>query len=213
MNCALCKSGIEDIKTDQQGKKYLHCSNCGLIQLDKQLHLTQKAEKQRYMLHENSSDNVGYLGYLNNIITNSITPFLKPGNRLLDFGCGPEKTWAKLLKGKGYYVSTYDPFFDNNNNWQDKNFDAVTAIEVFEHLQAPAKELDLLNSCLNTGSLLVIRTMLHNSNWDSFLNWWYKDDQTHVTFYSETTINYICNRWNYELIQIKDQCEIVLRKK
>ena len=213
MNCNLCNSRIENIKTDRKEKKYLLCSNCGLIQLDKQLHLTTAAEKQRYMLHENSSDNTGYLRYLNNIITNSITPFLKPGNRLLDFGCGPEKTWAKILKEKSYNVSTYDPYFDNNSDWLNRNFDAVTAIEVFEHLSSPAKELVLLSSCLKAGSLLVIRTMLHNNNWDNFQKWWYKEDPTHISFYSETTINYICRTWKYELLQIKDQCEIVLKKK
>ena len=213
MHCSLCNSSIKEYKTDNHGKKYHICTNCELIILDKEHYLSSIAEKDRYQLHENSNENKGYLNYLNNIITKSITPFLKSGNRLLDFGCGPEKTWAELLKSKGYYVSTYDPFFDNNNDWLNKKFDAITAIEVFEHLLAPAKELDILSSRLNSGSLLVIRTMLHNNNWDTFLKWWYKDDPTHITFYSETTINYICNRWNYELIQIKDQCEIVLRKK
>jgi len=213
MNCNLCNSKIENIKTDIKGKKYLLCSNCDLIQLEKQLHLTMVAEKQRYKLHENSSDNIGYLNYLNNIITNSITPFLKHGDRLFYFFCGPEKTWKKLLKDKGYYVTTYDPFFDNNSDWLNKNFNAVTAIEVFEHLSNPAKELDLLSSLLSTGSLLVIRTMLHNNNWDIFQNWWYKEDPTHLSFYSETTINYICRTWKYKILQIKDQCEIVLKKK
>ena len=101
----------------------------------------------------------------------------------------------------------------HNNAWLDKKFDAVTAIEVFEHLEDPAKELEIVSSCLNKGSFLIIRTMLHNSNWNNFQEWWYREDQTHISFYSEITINYICRTWKYELLQIKDQCEIVLRKK
>ncbi len=213
MNCSLCNKDIKDIKTDTQGKIYNLCTNCGLIQLDKGFLLSSEAEKQRYILHENSIDNKGYLGYLNNIITNSISPFLKPGNMILDFGCGPEKTWPDMLKALGYQVSTYDPFFDTNTDWLYKKFDAVTAIEVFEHLWSPAKELKVLNSNLAEGSYLVIRTMLHNNNWDYFQKWWYIGDPTHVSFYSSTTIDFICRTWNYDLIQIKDQCEIVLRKK
>jgi len=212
MNCSLCNYKIKDYKTDNHGNKYYICNNCELIILDKEFYLSTEAEKERYLLHENSTDNKGYLSYLNNIITNSITPFLKPGNRILDFGCGPEKTWSELLKNNGYDVSTYDPHFDNNSEWLNLTFDAITAIEVFEHMSSPAKELEVINSCLNKGSFLILRTMLHNKNWNHFLKWWYKDDPTHITFYSETTINYICNRWNYELLQIKDQCEIVLRK-
>jgi len=212
MKCSLCNSDIKDKITDKQGKIYHICHNCELIQLGKEFHLSHKEERERYELHENSPENKGYTNYLNNIISNSVTPFLKPGDRLFDFGCGPGKTWEELLKDKGYYVSTYDPFFDNNSDWLNKYFDAVTAIEVFEHLLAPAKELDLLSSLLSTGSLLVIRTMLHNNNWDNFQKWWYKDDPTHVSFYSTESINYICKKWNYELIQIKNLCEIVLKK-
>ncbi len=213
MNCNLCHNDIKDKITDNLGKIYHICSNCGLIQLDKGFHLSIEAEKQRYMLHENSNENKGYITYLNNIITNSITPFLKPGNRLFDFGCGPEKTWAGILKEKGYNISTYDPYFDNNREWSDKYFDAITAIEVFEHLLSPAVEIEFLSSHITTGSFLIIRTMLHNNNRESFLKWWYREDPTHVSFYSETAIMYICRTWNYELIQIKNQCEIVLKKK
>ncbi|MCF6334386.1 MAG: class I SAM-dependent methyltransferase [Spirochaetales bacterium] len=213
MKCSLCNSDIKDRKSDNKGKIYHICHNCKLIQLDREFYLSREEEKQRYRLHENSAENKGYLKYLNSIITNSISPFLKPENRLFDFGCGPEKTWAGLLKGKGYNVSSYDPFFDNNSEWINKIFDAITAIEVFEHLLSPAAELEILSLCLKRGSFLIIRTMLHNNNWESFLKWWYREDPTHVSFYSETAIMYICRRWNYELVQIKNHCEIVLRKK
>lgn len=213
MKCNLCSSDIKNQKTDKQGKIYHICHNCKLIQLDKKFHLSRKAEKQRYQLHENSTANKGYLTYLNKIIANSISPFLKTGSSLFDFGCGPEKTWTDILKEKGYNISTYDPFFNNNNEWKYKNFDAVTAIEVFEHLLSPAEELNDLSLCLDTGSYLIIRTMLHNNSWENFLQWWYREDPTHISFYSETAIEFICRTWNYELVQIKEQCEIVLKKK
>jgi len=212
MNCSLCNSSNNNYKIDNHGKKYHICNNCELIMLDKEFYLTKEEEKQRYQLHENSTENKGYLNYLNNIITNSITPFLKPGNRLLDFGCGPEKTWAEILKKKRYDVSTYDPYFDNNSEWLNTKFDAITAIEVFEHLISPEKELNSLSKCLNRGNYLIIRTMLHSNDWDNFKKWWYKDDPTHISFYSRVSIDYICKTWNYELIQVKNRCEIVLKK-
>lgn len=213
MKCSLCNSDIKDKMTDKQGKIYYICHNCELIQLDKEFHLSNKKEKERYELHENTPENKGYTNYLNNIISNSVSPFLKPGDRVLDFGCGPEKTWAGLLSEKGYNVSTFDPYYDNNKEWIINSFDGITAIEVFEHIISPAQELGKLSNCLKTGNYLIIRTMLHNNNRDTFKKWWYKDDPTHVSFYSTVSINYICRKWNYELIQIKDNCEIVLRKK
>ena len=212
MKCSLCNSDINDRKTDKQGKIYHICHNCKLIQLDKKFYLSIEAEKQRYQLHENSADNKGYLNYLNSIITNSITPFLKPGKSLFDFGCGPEKTWVDILKGKGYKTSSFDPFFDQNSEWKHSKYDAITSIEVFEHLMFPGKELNNISRCQETGSFLIIRTMLHNDNWEDFTNWWYKDDPTHVAFYSTASFNYICRTWNYNLIQIINNCEIVLQK-
>ena len=217
MNCRLCNSIINETPLDDQwedrfGKKYFICRNCSLIQLEKKQILSHIAEKNRYMLHENSVSNKGYITHLNNIIEISVKPFLNKGNRILDFGCGPEKTLADLLANLGYTVTTFDPYFDTGKKWRTKNYDAITAIEVFEHLTYPALELNTLNKCLSPGAYLIIRSMLHNKCWIDFSKWWYKDDPTHITFYSKDTINYICKRWNYELIQIKDQCEIVLKK-
>lgn len=213
MNCSLCNSEITDYRMDNHGKKYLLCSNCDLIQLDKELYLSEKEEKNRYLLHENSKENKGYLKYLNKIVEGSIIPFIKPGKRLLDFGCGPEKTMAGILEEKRYNISTYDPYFDNNTEWTSNNYDAITAIEVFEHLKEPFSEINRITKCLEPGSFLIIRTMLHNNSWDNFNKWWYKEDSTHISFFSYKTINFICKKWDYNLIQIKDQCEIVLRKK
>ena len=165
------------------------------------------------MLHENSISNKGYITYLNKIIKNTVNPFLNQGSRILDFGCGSEQTWADLLIDEGYTVTSFDPYFDSGKEWMSQNFDAITAIEVFEHLSSPSLELNTLTKCLSPGGYLIIRSMLHNNSWIDFSNWWYKDDPTHISFYSKDTINYICKEWKYELVQIKDQCEIVLKKK
>ncbi len=212
MKCRLCNSELKDQKSDSQGRKYQICSSCELIQLDKSLWLSDEEEKNRYLLHENSTDNEGYIRYLNNIIQNSFSPYLKPGSRILDFGCGPEKTWVGLLEEKGYQVSTYDPYFDDQLDWMEENFDAISAIEVFEHIASPSESLNTLCSCLNPENFLIIRTMLHDSKWNNFSKWWYREDPTHISFYSKATIDFICLKWNLKLIQIIENCEIVLKK-
>ncbi len=217
MNCSLCNSIIHETNLENQwkdkiGKKYFICNNCSLIQLDKKQLLSNLEEKARYMLHENSVGNKGYISYLNEIIGNSVKPFLNRGKKILDFGCGPEKTLADLLSKEGYILTTFDPYFDTGKEWISQEFDAITAIEVFEHLTYPSRELTTLSKCLSPGGYLIIRSMLHNKSWINFSKWWYKDDPTHVSFYSMVSINYICKTWNYKLIQVKNQCEIVLKK-
>ena len=211
--CRLWANSKTEKWADSQGKIYYYCSKCGIIQLDQTHILSPSEEQERYLRHNNTPENKGYIAYLTNFINTAIAPYIETGSKILDFGSGPIPVLSDLLTSRGFPTQSYDPFFKDNTNWENELFDAIAAVEVFEHLENPAKELKTLSSCLSKGSYLIIRTMLHNNNWISFQNWWYREDKTHISFYSETTINYICRTWKYDLIQINDQCEIVLRKK
>ncbi len=50
---------------------------------------------------------------------------------------------------------------------------------------------------------------------ESFKNWWYKDDPTHISFFSFLTFDYICNNRGRNLavkaISSTDNC-VVLQK-
>ena len=62
----------------------------------------------------------------------------------------------------------------------------MTASEVVEHLRAPGPELARLWSLLVAGGILGVMTKLV-SNRESFASWHYKNDPTHICFFSRPT--------------------------
>ena len=54
--------------------------------------------------------------------------------------------------------------------------------------------------------------MLHTEKKDAFSCWWYREDVTHVSFFSERTIKTLAVQYSLSIISIKNSCEIVLKK-
>ncbi len=211
--CRFCANPKTEQWTDNKGKTYYYCSKCGITQLDPGHFLSYTEEKKRYLRHNNTPGNKGYITYLTNFMNKAVIPYVKPGGEILDFGSGPVPVLSSLLTARGFPTQSYDPFFSDSPIWENRLFDAIVAIEVFEHLHYPEKVISKLQKCLKKERNLILRTVLHNENHQSFMNWWYKDDSTHTSFYSKKTIEYICLKWNFTLIQIERNCEIILRKK
>ena len=211
--CRLCTNQETEQWADNKGKTYHYCCKCGIIQLDPTHFLSHAEEQERYLRHNNTPKNSGYITYLNNFIESAVIPSVKHGGEILDFGSGPVPVLSDLLTARGFPTVSFDPFFTANIDWTNKSFDSIVAVEVFEHLHHPEKEIPRIRKSLKTGGYLIIRTLLHDEDHTSFMNWWYREDRTHVTFYSGKTIEYICSRWDFVLEQIEDNCEIILRKK
>lgn len=211
MGCKICReknTKIWNIKS----KKYSYCPQCGFIQISREYFPERLVEKKRYTSHNNTPSNRGYLSYLKNILTSSFYPFVPAGNTVLDFGSGPQPVLAGLLQKAGYNVDFYDPFFAPSQDWKTRKYDAVTAIEVFEHLQDPVSEITTLLKVLKANGHLIIRTMLHNEEENFFSSWWYKEDITHISFYAEKTIRVMVKPFGLTVASIKNNSEIVIKK-
>ena len=66
------------------------------------------------------------------------------------------------------------------------SYDFICATEVVEHLHHPGAELAHLWSLLRPGGWLGIMTKLVRDR-SAFKQWHYKNDPTHVCFFSEET--------------------------
>ena len=211
--CRLCANPETEQWIDNKGKTYHYCSICGIIQLDPTHFLSSAEEQERYLRHNNTPENRGYITYLTNFIDTAVIPYVKPEGEILDFGSGPVPVLSDILTSRGFSTQSYDPFFNDITDWETGSFNAIVAVEVFEHLHHPAKVFPRIQKALKPEGNLILRTLLHEENYKSFMKWWYREDKTHVTFYSEKTIKYICRRWDFVLIQIEGNCEIILRKR
>lgn len=160
--------------------------------------LSEVEEKQEYDQHINSPSDQGYRGFLNRIYTpiKSCVP-LKNAHGL-DFGCGPGPTLSVMFEEQGAKVSLYDKFYYADETVLARQYDFVTATEVWEHLASPNEVLACLWRCVKPGGVLGVMTKLALDA-ESFAGWHYKNDQTHIIFFSITTLKYLEKQWGARL--------------
>lgn len=184
-HCPLCKGGaLSDYFVDRR-RPYLHCATCSLVFVPPAHYLDREAERAEYDLHQNTICDPGYRAFLSRLLQPLIRR-LEPGARGLDFGCGPGPALAHMLRESGFEVSLYDSFYAPERSVLDTAYDFICATEVVEHLHQPGRELAVLWSLLQPGGWLGIMTKLVRDQ-ASFASWHYKNDPTHVCFFSEQT--------------------------
>lgn len=209
MNCPLCNSEENQKYYTDVNRDYLKCNNCNLVFVPFSFYLSESDEKKRYNLHINTVDNLGYVSFLNKLII-PILKKLKAKDCGLDFGSGPNPVLSLLLKNKGYLMDTYDIFFNKDNSVFLKKYDFITATEVIEHLYNPLFEIERLWKLLNVNNYLALMTTLLFDNQD-FSKWYYKNDLSHVCFYSLDTFYWIADYLKAEL-EIIDDNVLFLKK-
>ncbi len=208
--CPLCNSGGGREWRDEHGVPYYFCPSCDLIHLHPEYRPSLDSERRRYLEHNNSPDEPGYVAYLTGFAEHTIFPYLPAGTRILDFGSGPAPVLSTILNRRGYRAQPYDPFFAPDGDLSPGSYDGVAAVEVAEHLFKPAEEFDRMRSLLRPGGFLFLRTELHDGSPEFFSSWWYRRDRTHIVFYSRKTISYIAATLRLRLAACTRGREIVL---
>lgn len=112
----------------------------------------------------------------------------------LDYGCGPGPTLSVMLEEAGMEMRLYDPYFAPDISVLDCLYDFVTCTEVAEHFCQPARDWNRLVRLLRHGSLLGVMTRLVDAG-SPFDEWYYKNDPTHVSFYSSNTFGWLAARY------------------
>ncbi len=191
--CPLCREdqSREFFQDDQ--RDFFRCPICSLVFVPPRFHLSPSEEKYRYDLHENSPDDPNYRRFLSRLFT-PLSQLLSPGDAGLDFGAGPGPTLSVMFQENGFPMRIYDYFYANDPAVFQQQYDFITATEVLEHLHHPDKELKRLWDCLKPGGYFGIMTKLV-LNQAAFSTWHYKNDLTHVSFFSRATFNWIAAQW------------------
>ncbi|MGB0910247.1 MAG: class I SAM-dependent methyltransferase [Nitrospirales bacterium] len=208
--CPLCcATAINKTYHKDTRRRFYACEICQLVFVPPGDFLSPEAEKTAYDHHQNSPEDQAYRRFLNRLFS-PMQKVLQPESLGLDFGSGPGPTLSVMFEEVGHTVAIYDCFYANDHSVLQQSYDFITASEVVEHLHHPRKELDDLWNILRPGGVFGIMTKRVYGH-KAFMTWHYKNDLTHVCFYSVATFEWLANRWKAELtVSEKD---VVLFKK
>ncbi|WP_373520733.1 class I SAM-dependent methyltransferase [Aquiflexum sp.] len=196
MNCTLCDSKL----TMRVGQKYFVCSTCDARLMDSKFRLSKKTEKKHYETHNNDVNDRRYQKFTSPI-SNYVLENFNTESVGLDFGSGTGPVISKVLQDSGYLINQYDPFFAPDPNALQIQYDFVISCEVIEHFYTPCKEFEVLKKLLKPNGKLICMTLLYKEDLD-FENWYYKNDPTHVFFYSEKTVDFITDKFNFKSSEV-----------
>lgn len=115
-----------------------------------------------------------------------------------------------MLEEAGHQVAVYDPFYAPDASVFADTYAFITASEVVEHLHEPRQELERLWRCLEPNGWLGIMTKRVRDK-AAFAQWHYKNDPTHVCFFSEGTFQWLAQHWQADLMVIGN--DVVLFQK
>lgn len=200
--CPLCNSTTKAFFTDKKERKYRHCNFCDGIFLMPQFHLTKKEEFARYKTHNNFIHDKLYQNFVSDLC-NLVIKNEKKNTLGLDFGCGPGPVIQYILLKQGFHILTYDPFYQPDNSVLNKIYDYVVLCEVIEHFNRPFEAFTTLKKLLKTGATLYIKTdVFYEVSIASFEKWGYRNDPTHVFFYTPKTFSFIKDKFQFSSIQL-----------
>ncbi len=116
----------------------------------------------------------------------------------LDFGCGPGPALAHELERLGFFMNLYDLYYQPDTTPLNRQYDFVTCTEVIEHFNHPAKPVEQLFSLVKESGVLAIMTKLVIDQ-ERFKSWHYKNDLTHVSFFSQQTFLWLADKYNCDV--------------
>ena len=209
-SCPLCGStGPFEKAVDVRKRHHRVCARCKLIFAEDRFLPQPEEERARYGKHQNGPFDAGYVAFLRQVLAPAL-PHLHPRMRGLDYGCGHHPTLCLLLEEAGVHCENYDVFFFPEK--PEGPFDFIFATEVVEHFHRPAVDWGRMASLLRPGGILTVMTAPWTTRED-FATWGYASDGTHVAFYRRETLEWICDAFDFEIVNGEQPRVTVLRKR
>jgi hypothetical protein len=199
MKCILCAGSTKEF-WKSKNREFVECTNCGGIQLLPEFYVSENIEKKRYLSHNNDVEDPRYQNFVSPITSRIIKDF-SPAEKGLDYGCGTGPVATTELQKEGYTIALYDPYFHPNTEVLNAKYDFIICCEVMEHFYEPKREFSELAVRLHPGGKLYCKTSLYSEEID-FDKWYYKNDPTHVFFYTEKSLEWIKDNLGFSALEI-----------
>lgn len=213
LECPLCLHQHTELYWRDKKREYQQCQNCELVFVPRQFHLSSEAEKAEYDKHDNSKLDEGYRRFLNRTLEPLLVvvkeQFQQPSTGL-DFGCGEGAFLSQMAKEQGVDIANYDLYYHPDKSVLAQQYGFVVMTEVLEHLANPKAVLVQLLSSLKPGGVLAVMTKRVRDQ-NAFTTWHYKNDPTHICFYSESTFEFIAKEQGLRLEIVSNDVVFLFR--
>ena len=193
MICPLCSDSSPELYYEDRLRIYYQCRECSLVFVPPEYLPVPEKEKERYEHHNNNAADPGYIKFLERLYL-PLKERIVPGASGLDYGCGPEPVLSGMFRKAGFNMTEYDYFFCPDPSFREGEYDFIAVCETAEHFHHPGKEFRLIWSLLKATGWLGVMTD-RDFNRKKFSGWYYKEDSTHVCFYSDETFRYLGRLW------------------
>jgi SAM-dependent methyltransferase len=186
MVCPACSSlSVGPLATAR--RRFFRCAACRFAWAAPECRPTEAEARARYAKHRNSPLDRGYVAYLGDILATTAAATGVASGRVVDWGSGPDPVFAGALERAGYSVAAWDPLFAAAPP-PEGDRDLAFCIEVAEHFFDPRKDFAALAATLAPGGWAALHTHPAPEDDAEFLAWWYVEDPTHVSFYTDAAI-------------------------
>lgn len=201
-SCSLCHSNSVAF-CFFRNIQYYRCIGCYSVFMDRHSLPDAEREKMRYLKHNNDINDIRFQAFVKPLAEAVMNTFT-PQHKGLDFGAGTGSAVAKLLNDNHYQIAAYDPFFHNHPDLLNQQYDYIICCEVIEHFHHPHSEFTRLRKMLKPGARLFCKTALYSDSID-FVVWTYKNDFTHVFFYSFESLLFIAKNYTFSSMEYTNE--------
>lgn len=207
MKCKICDGAVHHLFVKKVLHKYdvayFQCSICHFIQTEEPYWLGEAYKNAIARL------DVGLVWrneHLTPVVSTLVRTFFKRDARFLDYG-GGYGLFVRMMRDRGFDFYRQDIHcenifaeqFDLSDLPAGSKFDMMTAIEVFEHMQAPVAELDQL---LQLSDTILLTTELQPETSEALDRWHYFVPETgqHISLFHRESLQALARRFGLHLL-------------
>jgi hypothetical protein len=212
MRCLICNQDAIVIYFEPKKWEFSHCKKCEYFFKNPKYYVDQDTELNQYNNHNNTIDSQGYVDMFEKFIDSTFGTYIDAINDVLEFGSGPGPVLSELLKRRALNVDIYDKFFSPKKVYEGKKYDLITSTEVIEHIDNPKEIFEFFATHIKKGGYLALMTQFHSNDAKEFLEWWYKNDPTHISFFRPHTFEVLAGMNRFRIVKHDFKKSILLQK-